>query len=670
MKKGTIKSKLIVGISIPITVIFLVIGVLLLSLIGRSYTKMLKQELELKSQSSAYQVSGFFNQYNEIVKQMQANELLKQMMREIKEPGSAQDVDAYAAAEQCLDNILATESNIPLAWTVDLDSGESVRSGGVIRGLTTDYDVTTRSWYVQAMQEQKLIVTEPYLDTLSQTMVTSIIAPIYENNSSQMLGLVAIDLTLETLNELMSSYSLGKSSFFILMTDSGTIMHHPNEEMVTLNIEESGLSQNILTAISNGTYGSYDYELDGVSMKGYLTSVGDTGWKVLAGITTQEFNQEFLSILFSTSVVILISILVIILLLMKIANAIAIPVMELGEAANRIADGDLDVHISCKTNDEINQVSIALQRTVERLKEYIAYIDELSDALNEIANGNLKLELKQNYNGEFSKLKDSLEHFVLEFSSIMNEINVVSSQVASGSVRVASGAQTLADGTLTQVQNIEDLSKALNAMTQSLHHSADDAKVAVTKAEEEQRYVVQSKQKLQELKDAIYQINSKSDAIGKIVQTIDNIAFQTSILSLNASIEAARAGEVGKGFAVVAGEVNDLAQKSTNASKNIAQLITETLQAVEVSVAIATESENMQDLVVKSAAESNETMLKISENSKRQILQCQEIQTEVERVSSVINSNSTTADESHEASDSLSGQAKLLRNLVKKFHTK
>ena len=179
--------------------------------------------------------------------------------------------------------------------------------------------------------------------------------------------------------------------------------------------------------------------------------------------------------------------------------------------------------------------------------------------------------------------------------------------------------------------------------------------------------VLQSNEKMEEMRKAMDDITAKSNEISKIIKTIDDIAFQTNILSLNAAIEAARAGAAGKGFAVVADEVGNLAQKSAKAAQNTGLLIEETKDAVERGARISRETGESLSTVVERAGRINNMIFEITKETERESQGMSQLTVGMEQISSVVQTNSATAEESAAASEELSGQAGILDDLVSKF---
>lgn len=355
---------------------------------------------------------------------------------------------------------------------------------------------------------------------------------------------------------------------------------------------------------------------------------------------------------------------------MLIIQSIVKPVKEIDHVANMIADGKLNESITYQSKDELGVLAVNFNKTVTRLRDYVNYIDEISEVLNEVANGNLSFNLKYDYAGEFAKVKTSLLHISDSLNETLGQINQSAEQVASGSEQVASGSQALSQGATEQASSIEELAATINDISQQVTSNAENAENAKLKVGTVGDQVKESNHQMDEMVKAMEDISSASSEIGKIIKTIEDIAFQTNILALNAAVEAARAGEAGKGFAVVADEVRNLASKSSEASKSTAVLIENSLRAVESGTKIAGETAASLLSVVEGANEITTQINMIAEASNNQASSITQVTQGVDQISSVVQTNSATAEESAAASEELSGQAEILKGLVSKFKLK
>lgn len=355
---------------------------------------------------------------------------------------------------------------------------------------------------------------------------------------------------------------------------------------------------------------------------------------------------------------------------MIIIRSITKPVREIDQVARKIADGQLNESITYKSKDELGVLAVNFNKTVTRLRDYVNYIDEISKVLNEVADGNLVFTLTYDYAGEFAKVKSALENISDSLNETMSQINQSSDQVASGSDQVSSGAQALSQGATEQASSIEELAATINEISDQIRNNASSVKQARENVDKVGGSLLESKKQMEEMTLAMSEISESSNEIGKIIKTIEDIAFQTNILALNAAVEAARAGEAGKGFAVVADEVRNLASKSSEASKSTAALIERSLSAVEHGARIADETAASLLAVVDGTQTIEKEINQISSASEIQATSAEEVTKGVEQISSVVQTNSATAEESAAASEELSGQAQLLKDLVSKFRLK
>lgn len=346
---------------------------------------------------------------------------------------------------------------------------------------------------------------------------------------------------------------------------------------------------------------------------------------------------------------------------------ILVPAKKLVDGAEALARGDFaKASVNYQSKDEFGDLANKITGVMQRI---VFITEDLQMGLKAVSDGhfNAKSADDSQYQGEYHLLRDSIYHLIKMLNDIMCQVYTASSQVSTGADHVSSAAQALSQGSVEQASSVEELAATLTEISQEVGENTRSINEVEHSVNETVEEVTLSTQKMQEMLVAMENINTTSSEIEKIIKSIEDIAFQTNILALNAAVEAARAGVAGKGFAVVADEVRRLAANTAEASKNTSQLISKSLLAVENGKSIADETAASLARANKVITKLSEQAKKVAVNSQAQEAAIKETSLGVDQISSVIQNNSATAEESAAASEQLSGQANLLQQLVSSF---
>lgn len=351
---------------------------------------------------------------------------------------------------------------------------------------------------------------------------------------------------------------------------------------------------------------------------------------------------------------------------LALAKNILAPVRKIESAMEEVAKGNLSVEVDYEANDEFGLMAKSMATVTDSVR---AIIKDIEMVLSAMAGGDFAVRSsdRSRYIGDYQKILQAMRGIKSALNSTMTTMNQSAEQVSSGSDQVSSGAQALSQGATEQASSVEELAASINEISGHINRNAESAKEASRKSVEVGEEAGESNRRMQDMLAAMADISNSSDEIGKIIKTIEDIAFQTNILALNAAVEAARAGAAGKGFAVVADEVRNLAAKSADASKNTAVLIENSLQAVDNGKKIADQTAKSLEMVMSGIQNVTGTMDSIAKASQEQADAITQITVGIDQISSVVQTNSATAEESAAASEELSSQAQILKDLVRKF---
>ena len=532
------------------------------------------------------------------------------------------------------------------------------------------YGNGAEEYYTKASQEKVSHVVDPFVSSITGETIFVLVVPII--NNGQFMGTVVVDLNVKMFNALgIDESGEGAKTFFDVINKDGKFVYSSNPDAVGKNLAdyvgEENFKENIQSRFDKETI----FNVQDSHRVRYFAplNIDDTSWYVQSAMSLDIYNEgknQLLVALITAEVILFILLQLVLFTALKKSLQ---PLGKLAEESDKLANGNFDIKVSYAQEDEIGRLVKSFNNIVKRLN-YV--VSDLQAKLTAFAQGDFGSEIKEdeNYQGDFRPILTSLQDISTSLNGTLKNVHTSSSEVSGSADQVSSMAQRISEGTTKQASSIAELSKTMEDITEQIRHTTKQAEKAQQLGVVSGSHVETSNQKMTDMQGAMEEITEKSKEISKIIKTIDDIAFQTNILSLNAAIEAARAGEAGKGFAVVADEVGNLAKKSQEAAQNTSLLIEETIGAVQKGAKFTEETAEALQSVSESTNQVNDLIEEISKASEEESAGVSRLSEGLQEISAVVQENSATAEESAATAEELSAQANLMNDLISKFKTR
>lgn len=467
-------------------------------------------------------------------------------------------------------------------------------------------------------------------------------------------GTASITTSTAWLGNIVNTMHTSDTTEFYLLTNDGRLLASMNGSLSAEQVAGYMNITDVETVSDNG--------------RNHIVTASPilgTDWTAVVICDAKEFlGNAFIAVLVMI-ITTTISFVVGALVISKFVKRIIVPLNAINGKILDMEQGKLSGDaIEVHTGDELETLADAVNSMTAYTNTIIKDIEAVSAKL---AAEDLTAEPAADYIGDYAPIKSALYGIINSTSDVIRQIGASSKLVSDGSSKMSDNSTTLSQAATEQAATVEELNASIVEISSNISANADSAGKAKVLADDCMKIVDEGNVKMTDMLHAMEEINETSSQIANIIKTIEDISFQTNILSLNASIEAARAGEAGKGFAVVAGEVGQLAGKTAEAAKNTTALIKTSLTAVENGTVMANETAKMLSKIVSETDDTAKVIDKIAAASQEQADSVKQILVGMDQISTSVQMTSGSSAECAASAEELSGQAKVLLDLVQRF---
>ncbi len=575
-----------------IVVVFFVLGAFMFSNMRGILINQQETLLETKTTALVKEFDAFFKEKGSLVKLMSTNQTFTRYIESTETPQMAKTSPYAAEVQATLAEMVSMEPSFADAWVASIDGkGYYILDNGSVSD--SSFDIQTRPYYKAVTEKDGLYYSDPYPDVTTGELLMGIFYPI-KNAAGSMIGFVAVDISFSDIPTIMKSYSLGKTGFSILASQTGDILYHPDETKILKEklTESPGDLGKIGQKMVDGQSGVELMQDNGERRYiGYATSE-DTGWSVGLTISEDEVLEQLKGMTQMTLISFIAATLLLVACCYVTLRYLLRSIPKLLGKIKLIEQGDLTVSFDVNSANEIGQISRGMSNMVQKINGMIGMVADSANVLNQSS--------------------QELQTISAKTAVTMNDTATAINEIANATNYQSEETEQIFQKTGTLSAQIDEISNETKAVEQMAQASADQSVRGLEVVEQLSKWSQDNQDATQAMSSLIHDIDLSRNEIGSFVATVQQIATQTNLLALNASIEAARAGEQGKGFAVVAGEVRKLAEQTAMATQEIAKKVGIIEEKTKISVQHTVQGLKIAEENAKSVEDTKQVFFHIS----------------------------------------------------------
>ena len=493
--------------------------------------------------------------------------------------------------------------------------------------------------------------------------------PVKENGETAfyLVGVYKYDM----LNDVLSSINIGKNGMAYMVNREGIVTGHPDQSKVQAKstlLQLGGGNEEAIKSVTTGETGSTEFDIDGQQMLVAFSPIHGTQWALVIQVPKSDYNNLINKAMIVAGICTLAVLFISILVILRMARSISKPVKNVTNRMLGLSDGDLHTEVAhIRSGDELEIMTRTLADTVESVNRYISDIQQV---LSSVADGNLQIEPQVQYKGDFTLIRNSLVTILASMNKTISGFRAAAARLAQMAEELSGQSGQLHQASLEQNQVTKVLVDEVSHVKEQLAGVIKSSDQTHTMTSKITRKVQEANTQMDALSNAMSNISSNAQEITSIAKAIDNIAFQTNILALNASVEAARAGSAGRGFAIVAEEVKELAGKSAQSAQNAMAIVANTKAVIQEGVELnASTAESLQAIygVSTEISEISDQLVAAVQGQENALISMEE---RIATISSIADRNLQSAVGTSQSSELLAKESEELQVQVKKFALK